>query len=212
MVQNLGQTDNSYVEVGDASTKMVSQGFTTGSDDFGYRLQGVGINIEGSSGRVPDGPASVLVSVHADSGGKPGAKLFDLIHPTDLGAGHRFFEAPPGTNLLPDTSYVMVWRYNRGTRHRLQQTLGNGEDSGKLAGSSIANAFYGGFALAHMAVDGNGNALEIAVYTEVNTRAPFVEGGIPVPLSWFHIPGRRLCGVPVQGALRHTSRNTRRRP
>ena len=194
MVQNLGQTDNSYVEVGDASTKMVSQGFTTGSGEFGYRLQGVGINIEGSGGRVPDGPASVLVSVHADSGGKPGAKLFDLIHPTDLGAGHRFFEAPPGTNLLPDTSYVMVWRYNRGTRHRLQQTLGNGEDSGKLAGSSLANAFYGGFALAHMAVDGNGNALELAVYTEVNTRAPFVEGGIPVPLSWFHIPDGAYAG------------------
>ena len=199
MVQNLGQTDNSYVEVGDASTKMVSQGFTTGSDDFGYRLQGIGINIEGSDNtngdpQVPDGPASVLVSVHADSGGKPGAKLFDLIHPTDLGAGHRFFEAPPGTYLSPDTSYVMVWRYNRGTRHRLQQTLGNGEDSGKLAGSSIANAFYGGFALAHMAVDGNGNALELAVYTEVNTRAPFVEGGIPVPLSWLHIPDGAYAG------------------
>ena len=194
MVQNLGQADNSYIEVGSASTKMVSQGFTTGSDDFGYRLQGIGINIEGSSGRVPDGPASVLVSVHADSGGKPGAKLFDLIHPTDLGAGHRFFEAPPGTYLSPDTSYVMVWRYNRGTRHRLQQTLGNGEDSGKLAGSSIANAFYGGFALAHMAVDGNGNALELAVYTEVNTRAPFVEGGIPVPLSWLHIPDGAYAG------------------
>ena len=193
MVQNLGQTDNSYVEVGSSSVKMVSQGFTTGSDEFGYRLQGVGVNIEGSDDtngdpQVPDGPASVLVSVHADSGGKPGAKLFDLIHPTDLGAGHRFFEAPPGTNLLPDTSYVMVWRYNRGTRHRLQQTLGNGEDSGKLAGTSIANAFYGGFNLANMAEDGNGNALELAVYTEVNTRAPFVPGGIPVPLSWFHIP------------------------
>ena len=194
MVQNLGQADNSYIEVGSASTKMVSQGFTTGSDDFGYRLQGIGINIEGSSDRVPDGPASVLVSVHADSGGKPGAKLFDLIHPTDLGAGHRFFEAPPGTYLSPDTSYVMVWRYNRGTRHRLQQTLGNGEDSGKLAGSSIANAFYGGFALAHMAQDGNGNALELAVYTEVNTRAPFVEGGIPVPLSWLHIPDGAYAG------------------
>ena len=199
MVQNLGQTDNSYVEVGDASTKMVSQGFTTGSDDFGYRLQGIGVNIEGSDDtngvpQVPDGPASVLVSVHADSGGKPGAKLFDLIHPTDLGAGYRFFEAPPGTNLFPDTSYVMVWRYNRGTRHRLQQTLGNSEDSGKLAGSSLANAFYGGFALAHMAVDGNGNALEIAVYTEVNTRVPFVPGGIPVPLSWLHIPDGAYAG------------------
>ena len=193
MVQNLGQADNSYVEVGTVSVKMVSQGFKTGSDKFGYRLQGIGVNIEGSDDtngdpQVPDGPASVLVSVHADSGGKPGKKLFDLIHPTDLGAGHRFFEAPPGRNLLPDTSYVMVWRYNRGTRHRLQRTLGNGEDSGRVAGSSIANAFYGGFALAHMAEDGNGNALELAVYTEVIETAPYVPGGIEVPLSWFHIP------------------------
>ena len=34
MVQNLGQTDNGFVDVGGASAKVVSQGFTTGSNEF----------------------------------------------------------------------------------------------------------------------------------------------------------------------------------
>ena len=110
MVQNLGQTDKGYRSVGSSTTKVAVQAFTAGSDEFGYRLQGIAVNVNGSDDsngdpQVPDGPASVLVSVHADSGGNPGKKLFDLISPTEFGAGHRFFEAPPGTYLDPDTSY-----------------------------------------------------------------------------------------------------------
>ena len=94
----------------------MSQGFTTGLDELGYRLQGIGVNIEGSQGRIPAlGPTSVSVAVHADSSGKPGAKLFDLVSPTEFAAGHSFFEAPPGTVLAPNTSYVLVWSYNDGT-------------------------------------------------------------------------------------------------
>ena len=40
MVQNLGQTKNSYVSVGGATNKVLTQGFTTGPNEFGYR-QGV---------------------------------------------------------------------------------------------------------------------------------------------------------------------------
>ena len=72
MVQNLGQTDGGYQALGSNINKLASQGFTTGSNGFGYRLQGIGVNIEGSSGNVPDGPTSVSVSVHADSGGEAG--------------------------------------------------------------------------------------------------------------------------------------------
>ena len=112
MVQNLGQTDNTYFTVGD-DYKVVSQGFTTGSDPFGYRLQGIGVNIEGSddadgNAQVPSGPTSVSVAVHADLNGQPGAKLFDLVSPGEFAAGHSFFEAPPGTNLARNTSYVLV--------------------------------------------------------------------------------------------------------
>ena len=193
MVQNLGQTDNSYVSLGSATNKVLSQGFTTGSDSFGYRLQGIGVNIEGSddsdgNAQVPGSPVSVSVAVHADSSGKPGAKLFDLVSPTEFAAGHSFFEAPPGAVLARNTSYVLVWRYNRGTSHRLQRTSSNSEDSGALTGSSIADAFYRGADLDNLSVDSPGNALELAVYTVVNKRAPFVPGGIPVTKSWFHIP------------------------
>ena len=140
MVQNLGQTDNIYVTLGFSnSIKVLSQGFTTGLDDsFGYRLQGIGVNIEVRRlerqlfPRVPAGSTSVSVAVHADSSGKPGAKLFDLVSPTEFAAGHSFFEAPPGAVLAPNTSYVLVWRYNDGTWHRLQLTSSNGADSGAL--------------------------------------------------------------------------------
>ena len=169
MVQNLGQTNNSHVSAG-STNKVVSQGFTTGSDTFGYRVQGIGVNIEGSGSNYPDGPTSVSVAVHEDSSGRPGRKLFDLVSPDEFGAGHSFFEAPPGTHLAPDTSYVLVWSHVTGTTHRLQKTASNSEDSGKATGSSIADAFYRGADLGSLSEDSGGNAVEIAVYTETNTK------------------------------------------
>ena len=165
MVSNLGQTDNGHHSLGSASTKVASQGFTTGSQPVDYPLEGIGVNIEGSGSSYPDGPTSVSVAVHADSNGKPGEKLFDLISPTEYGAGHSFFEAPPGTNLAPDTSYVLVWRHLGGTWHRLRRTSSDGEDSGAALGSSIASALYRGADLTSLSADSGGNALEIAVYT-----------------------------------------------
>ena len=178
MVQNLGQTNNSHVSAG-STNKVVSQGFTTGSDTFGYRVQGIGVNIEGSGSNYPDGPTSVSVAVHEDSSGRPGRKLFDLVSPDEFGAGHSFFEAPPGTHLAPDTSYVLVWSHVTGTTHRLQKTASNSEDSGKATGSSIENAYYRGADLGSLSEDSGGNAVEIAVYTETNTkRKKFAE--VPV--------------------------------
>ena len=80
-------------------------------------MQGIGVEIEGSSNRKPDGPTSVSVSVHAvDSGGKPGRKLFDLVSPGEYAAGHVFFEAPPGyAPGARHTPVVLVWRHLRGT-------------------------------------------------------------------------------------------------
>ena len=188
MVQNLGQTDNGYVSLGDTNAQALSQGFTTGSDVLGYRLQGVGVNIEGSDVQFPDGPSSVSVAVHADSGGKPGAKLFDLVSPTEFAAGHSFFEAPPGTNLAPNISYVLVWSHNSGTWHRLQRTKSDSEDTGGLTDFSMANSLYLGADLDNLSADSGGNELEIAVYGEVGAKAPFVPGGKEVPLSWLHMP------------------------
>ena len=166
MVQNLGQTDDGYRSVGGANRKVLSQGFTTGSD--AHLLQGIGVNIEGSGSNFPDGPTSVSVAVHADSGGKPGAKLFDLVSPTEFAAGHTFFEAPPGTTLAASTSYVVVWSHLGGTVHRMRKTSSNSEDSGALTGFSIANTFYQGADLDNMAADPGSDVLEIAVYRSRN--------------------------------------------
>ena len=154
MAQNLGQTDNGYIPVGGANAnKVLSQGFTTGSDAFGYRLQGIGVNIEGSDGNVPDGSASVSVAVHADASGQPGAKLFDLVSPTEYAAGHSFFEAPPGAYLDPSTAYVLVWRHINGAQHRLQNTSVDAEDAGARSGASIANEYYRGADLGSLSED-----------------------------------------------------------
>ena len=171
MVQNLGQTGNSYASA-TATNAVLSQGFTTGPNATGYRLQGIGVNIEGSGSNFPDGPTSVSVAVHADSGGKPGSKLFDLLSPTEYAAGHSFFEAPPGTTLEASTSYVLVWSHLGGAEHRLHRTLSDNEDAGAVAGFSIANVFYRGADVDNLTANSTSNVLEISVYTDRDLSPP----------------------------------------
>ena len=189
MVQNLGQTTNSY-STADSASPLLTQEFTTGSDDFGYRLQGIGVNIEGSEdtnmvAQIPDDSTAVSVALYSNANGKPGTKLFDLLSPTEFAVGHSFFEAPPGTFLTPSTSYVLVWRYIDGQSHRLDQTTSNSEDTGGSTGASIANVSFGGSSLSSLTQNSGGNSLLIGVYTEVLTKA---RDAAPVPLSWLHIP------------------------
>ena len=180
MVSNLGQTDASY-RTADSTTPFVTQGFTTGSDGSGYLLQGIDVNIEGSDemigmnsvAQIPAGPSAVSVAVHADVGGKPGAKLFDLVSPDAYKAGSvHYFEAPLDTWLAPSTSYVMVWRHVSGSDHRLRRTASNDEDSGGLVGFSIANAFYSGADLANLSIASGGHSLEIAAYGRAISDVP----------------------------------------
>ena len=177
VVGNLGQANDGYRSVG-GTNKVLSQGFTTGSAEDEYALLGIGVNIEGSGGNVPDSSASVSVAVHADSGGKPGAKLFDLLSPTEFAAGHNFFEAPRGTTLEASTSYVMVWTHLSGTAHRMRKTSSNAEDTGARTGFSIANTFYQGADINNMSADSMSDVLEIVVYSE----APRNATGRPVIL------------------------------
>ena len=141
-----------------------------------------------SVAQIPGGPDSVSVALYTDSDGKPGEKLFDLISPDEYAAGHSFFEAPPGTALKPNTAFVLVWRHVDGAGHRLVKTSSDGEDSGKLTGSGIADAFYHGADLSDLSVSALSSALEIVVYTEAIEMPLFVDGGYPVPMDWLHIP------------------------
>ena len=189
MVQNLGQANNGYVSA-DTTNKVVSQGFTTGPALFGYRLQGIGVNIEGSGSNYPDGPTSVSVAVHANSSGQPGAKLVDLISPTEYAAGHSFFEAPPGTHLRGSTSYVLVWSHLGGTTHRLRKTSSDSEDVPALTAFSIANVFYRGADLDNLSANSGSNALEIAAYGEINREtAVYISPPPPPPPPPPFIPG-----------------------
>ena len=199
MVANLRQDDDSYATA-TSTNDVISQGFTTGPSAYGYRLQGIGVNVEGSDdsnsdAQIPDGPSSVSVAVHADSGGKPGDKLFDLVSPDGYAAGKlSFFEAPTGTTLAPDTSYVMVWTYRNGEEHRLGRTLSNDEDHPEtLNGFDMADAFYRGASLSSVTVSTAGHALEIAVYGEAVEgsfvgSARFVSSGYQVTPDWLHTP------------------------
>ena len=190
MVSTLGQDDSSFVTIG-STYKVLSQGFTTGTNPTGYRLQGIGVEIEGSDSsgdgipRIPAGPSSVSVAVHADSNGLAGDKLFDLVSPDEYAADAlSFFEAPPGTTLEGSTPYVLVWSYLSGTHHRLHQTTSNSEDSGELTGFSIADVFHRGASLTGTQTQSS-NTLQMAVYGEA------VHAGPPeyqVPKDWLHIP------------------------
>ncbi len=194
MVQNFDQTTNSYASA-TATNPVLSQGFTTGSNDFPYRLQGIGFEIEGSGSEIPDGPTSVSVAVYtADTDGKPGEKLFDLASPADYAVGHSFFEAPPRAYLEPDTPYVVVWTRLGGTAHRLERTTSNSEDTGAATGASLADVLYRGADVNNLSPNSGGNSLALVVYTEVLDTAIFVEGGIPVPLNWFHISDGAYAG------------------
>ena len=186
MVQNLGQTNNGYVSA-DTTNDVLSQGFTTGNALYGYRLQGIGVNIEGSGSNFPDGPTSVSVAIHANSNGQPGAKLVDLVSPTEYAAGHSFFEAPTGTHLRKDTSYVLVWSHLGGTVHRLRKTGSNGEDPDGHITASIADVFYRGADLDNLSANSS-NALEIAVYTESNTETVVYITPPPQPPEEHEIP------------------------
>ena len=178
MTSNLGRADNGYVSLGGANAKVVSQGFRTGPNADGYEMLGIGVDIEGSSSSFPDGPTSVSVAVHADSGGKPGAKLFDLLSPGEFAPGHSFFEAPRGTTLEGSTSYVMVWRHKSSTWHRLHRTKSDGEDSGSVPMFWVSDSYYQGADLENLTEDSGSNALQIAVYGKVRNAT-----GRPVVLA-----------------------------
>ena len=84
MVSNLGEAaaESEPPAVASKNGQTLSQFFETGPNPSDYRLQGVGIVIDGSVADVPDGPESVAVALYRD-----GAKQFDLVSPAAYKAG-----------------------------------------------------------------------------------------------------------------------------
>ena len=82
---------------------------------------------------------------------------------------------------------MLVWSHLGGTTHRLQQTLNDGEDLPALTDFSIANVFYRGADLDNLSANSGSNALEIAVYGEINTETVVYISPPPPPPPF--IPG-----------------------
>ena len=125
LVSNIGQTGTTA----NLASRDRAQGFTTGSNTYGYTLTSVEVGF----GTQPDGVTVRLAT------GLPSATTFfaTLTNPTTLVAGNNTFTAPAGTQLRAGTTYFVVVRANTGT---IRTTQSGSEDSGGAAGWSIADS------------------------------------------------------------------------
>ena len=139
LLSNTGQDFNAgnAVIVGDSRQ---AQGFTTGSNAPGYRLDSIELHV----GTVPNTPSDVTVELwSATSDSKPDASVATLTHSTGTWAtGANTFNAPTGTELDANTMYFVFASYS-GEREDL--TLGEigstSHDSGEAAGWSVGELY-----------------------------------------------------------------------
>ena len=187
LVSNLGQSDEAYVALEGSTQQSLLQVFDTGSNQKGYRLQGIGVRIEGSdkdgAAQIPDGPSSVSLALYRND-----VKQFDLVSPDEYTAGElSFFEAPPDSVLEPNVQYRMVWKRLGGAGQRLGTTTSNDEDAGGLPGFRIWNTLRSGADLTDSTslVDAS---LQMAVYGEAIGSTDAEPSVYEVRPDWLHIP------------------------
>ena len=139
LLSNTGQTFNpgNAVIVGDFRQ---AQGFTTGSNAPGYRLDSIELHV----GTVPNTPSDVTVELwSANSDSKPDASVATLTHSTGTWAtGANTFNAPADTELDANTLYFVHVSYSG---ERADLTLGEtgftAHDSGEAAGWSVGELY-----------------------------------------------------------------------
>ena len=145
LVKNTGQTSfgTAYIDNYVPDYKL-SQAFTTGTNDGGYTLTGIGVVIRGTASA--DQRAALAVQLWSDSSGEsagqPGAKLADLTVPSSVSTGTVLFAAPSNTTLSASTTYhLVIDAANVTAGLEAEATDSDAEDSGAAAGWSIANDF-----------------------------------------------------------------------
>ena len=122
----------------------VAAAFTTGTNDYGYGLASVTVELESST--VHAGTPVPEFTIRSNRNGSPGPVLFTLDNPSNIGSINftpsRFtFNAPPRTELAPNTTYWLV-------AYATDAVLLNGyteildEDAGKKPGWSIGDAVF----------------------------------------------------------------------
>ena len=139
LLTNLGQANNLNfaIIVGDFEN---GQGFTTGSDRYGYFLASINLDVD----TVPKTPADVTVSLWSatsDSPPTPDAPVATLTHSTGTWAtGVNTFNAPGGTVLDPGTTYFVVQSYSGARAHLTLRVTASGSADDDSTGWSVAGA------------------------------------------------------------------------
>ena len=137
-VANTGQADGGTSFLGND----FHQAFTTGGSSFGYTLHSV--DVEFSTIDSAFSSSALTASIHADSGGSPGSSLGTLTNPASFPASTSdqtlTFTSSAGIDLKGSATYFLVIDMDAGqSSSRVRLTGSDAEDSGGLAGWSIAD-------------------------------------------------------------------------
>ena len=142
-VSNTGQSSSDNVIVGKkpGSSKNVlhAQGFTTGTNPFGYELT----EVVASMGTIGN-EARVQVKIYGVHSGVPGISLYTLTNPASW-APNSENTFTGNARLAPSTDYFVVFENsnnNSGARYRLSTTNTNTIDSGASSGWGMENVGY----------------------------------------------------------------------
>ncbi|MDE0374492.1 MAG: fibronectin type III domain-containing protein [bacterium] len=137
-VSNLGQVDS------DTSVLLndLAQSFTTGSHGAGYSLRSVDVEFASIDSGV-DASSSLTASIYSESGGFPGSSLGALTNPASFPAStsdQTLTFTSAGIDLAANTTYFLVLDTSvENSGSAVRNTASNSEDSGALAGWSIAD-------------------------------------------------------------------------
>ena len=117
-----------------------AQGFNTGSNAPGYRLDSIELHVNA----VPDTPSDVTVELwSANSDSKPDASVAALTHSTGTWAtGANTFNAPTDTELDANTLYFVFLSYSGAGEELVVNYTGHtSHDSGEAAGWSVGQLY-----------------------------------------------------------------------
>ena len=140
LLSNLGQANNLNfaIAVGDFEN---AQGFTTGSDSYGYFLASINLDVVDTVPRTPADVTVSLWSATSDSPPEPDAPVATLTHSTGTWAtGVNTFNAPGGTVLDPGTTYFVVQSYSGARAHLSLRVTASGSADDDSTGWSVAGA------------------------------------------------------------------------
>ena len=138
LVSNIGQDDAGsalFAMIG-SDSGLFGQQFTTGSNEDGYILMGITVNVGSISGS-PTPTVSLRKSTTQDRKGVPGAKVLDLSG-SITGAGEAAFTPSIGTMLDAATRYFVTISLTGGGIHLVGTGSGD-EDANAADGWAIAN-------------------------------------------------------------------------